>query len=213
MSSEMRPGSAQPSNPQSQGELRTRIAERGPEVLKFVKEKPIVGWKLTTSRFEDIPKAIRDHLGSVDSTTYSQAYLQENKGTIIALQMEDEKPDFYIIKKAAYEAHYEEVDLTQTLRKQGAVAAWLQAQPQLAAKLSAESGAIVGARKTVIVEMMKLSGLGFAIDRPVTIQSPWGTQTKPAGQDAYLAVDAASGEYYLINQARSGHPLSYVPAP
>lgn len=213
MSAEMQPATAQPSAPHSQKELQTRIAERGPAVLKFVKEKPIVGWKLTSSRFEDIPAEIRKHLGDVDDTKYSEAYLSENKDAIIALQMDGEKPDFYIIKKAAYETQYEEVDVTETLQKHATLAAWVRAQPQLAMKFSVESGAIVGVRKTAVVEMMKLSALGFATDKPMTIQSPWGTQTKPAGQDGYLAVDATSGEYYLVNQGSSGHPLNYVPAP
>ncbi len=213
MSAETPPALAQSPKPQSQIELQNRIVERAPHVLKFVKEKPIVGWKLTSDRIEDIPTAIRERLGDVDSTKYSRAYLAENKGTIIALQMDGEKPDFYIIKKAAYEAHYEEVDVTQTLQNHAALATWVKAQPQLAEKFTANSGAVVGARKTVVVEMMKLSDLGYSTDQLVTIQSPWGTQTKPAGQDGYLAVDATSGEYYLINQGSSGHPLNYVPAP
>ena len=213
MSAETPPASAQSPKPQSQTELQNRIAERAPHVLKFVKEKPIVGWKLTSDRFEDIPTAIRERLGDIDSTKYSRAYLAENKGTIIALQMDGDKPDFYIIKKAAYEAHYEEVDVTQTLQNNAALAAWVKAQPQLAEKFTASSGAVVGARKTVVVEMMKLSDLGFAIEKPLVIRSPWGEQSKPAGKEGYLAVDASSGEYYLVNQGGSGHPLSYVPAP
>lgn len=213
MSAEIQPASAQSSKSHSQLELRDRIAERAPAVLKFVKEKPIVGWRLNSDRLEDIPKAIRERLGDADDTNYSQAYLVENRGTIIALQMDGETPDFYIIKKAAYETQYEEVDLVEALSEHAALAAWVKMHPQLAAEFSAGSRAIVGARKTGVVDMMKVSDLGFEIQKPLVIQSPWGEQSKPAGQEGYLALDAASGKYYLVNQSNSGHPLSYVPAP
>ena len=170
-----------------------------------------MGWVLTGSRLEAIPDAIREHLGAVDSTKYSPAYLAENQGTIIALQMDGEKPDFYIIGKAVFETDYSTVDVATALEQNPELAAWIKTRPQMEKMLAAKDGALVGARKSVQVEMIKLSALGYGMDEAVTIQSPWGEQTKPAGQEAYLARDRASGEYYLVNQGEDGNPLSYAP--
>ncbi|MCP5084475.1 MAG: hypothetical protein GY948_22525 [Alphaproteobacteria bacterium] len=203
--------SAQTAQVQTQAELQTRIAAHKPATHRFVKDKPLVGWVLKSSRFEDIPQAIREHLGDVDKTKYTQDYLEENQGTIIALQMDDDKPDFYIIKKVAFDADYSEVEVAAALGRNPALIDWMKTEPELAKILKTGPDAIVGARKSVQVEMLKLSALGYALERPVTIQSPWGEQSKPAGEEAYLAPDRASGQYYLINQGDKGHPLSYVP--
>lgn len=204
--------SAQSAQVQTQAELQSRIAARKPAAQRFVKDKPLVGWVLKSDRFEDIPKAIREHLGDVDQTNYTQGYLKENQGTIIALQMDDDKPDFYIIKKVAFDADYSEVEAAVAFKRNPALVAWMQTEPELENMLKAGTDALVGARKSVRVEMFKLSALGYEVDKPVTIQSPWGKQSKPAGEEAYLALDRASGEYYLINQDDEGYPLSYVPA-
>ncbi|NNF77543.1 MAG: hypothetical protein HKN05_05895, partial [Rhizobiales bacterium] len=157
------------------------------------------------------PQAIREHLGDVDKTNYTQDYLEENQGTIIALQMNDDKPDFYIIKKVAFDADYSEVEVAEALAQNPALVAWMKTEPELAKVLKSGADAMVGAHKSVQVEMLKLSALGYALETPVTIQSPWGEQSKPPGEEAYLAKDRASGQYYLINQGDKGYPLSYAP--
>lgn len=203
--------SAQTAKVQTQTELQSRVAAHKPATWRFVKERPLVGWALKSSRIADIPQAIREHLGDVDKTKYTQAYLEENKGTIVALQMDGDKPDFYIIKKAAFDVDYSEVEVAVALRRNPALVAWLETEPELAKMLKAGADAIVGAHKSVQVEMLKLSALGYGLEATVTIQSPWGQQSKPAGEEAYLAQDRASGQYYLINQDDKGYPLSYVP--
>ena len=204
---------AQAADVQSQAELQSRVAKHKPAAQRFVKKKPVVGWLLTSDQIDDIPAAIRAKLGDVDKTKYDQAYLAENKGSIIALQMDGDKPDFYIIGKSTYETKYEPVEAAAALKQNPALAAWLAAQPELSDKVASAKDAIVGARKSKRVEMIRLSALGYKPAMPVTIQSPWGEQSKPAGQDAYLASDDSSGQYYLINQDESGNPLSYEPAP
>ncbi len=211
MSTDAQSASTQAAEVQTQTELQSRISAHKPAVQRFVKKKPLVGWVLQSSRLGDIPKAIREHLGDVDKTKYTQAYLEENKGTIIALQMDDDHPDFYIIKKAAFDADYAAVEVAVALRENPALRAWVETEPELATMLKAGTDAIVGAHKSVQVKMLKLSELGYALEAKITIQSPWGQQSKPAGEEAYLAQDRSSGQYYLVNQDDKGHPLSYVP--
>ncbi len=203
---------AQSAGVQTQAELQSRIAQHKPATQRFVKARPVVGWVLTGERIEDVPQSIRSALGDVDQTKYDRAYLAKNKGSIIALQMDGDTPDFYIIGKTTFETTYEPVAREDALKQNPALTDWLAAQPELSKKVAAEKDAIVGARKSKRVEMMKLSALGYKPAMPVTIQSPWGEQSKPAGQDAYLAHDGSSGQYYLINQDENGNPLSYEPA-
>lgn len=211
MNADVQSSSPQTATVQSQSELKSRIAERVPRFVDYVKEKPLVGWTLKRSDLDDVPEVVRTQLGAVDSTKYSPSFLADNRGTIIALQMDGSKPDFYIIRKAAFDTQYEEVELEQALQKNPALTAWVKAQPGLAEDFEAHKDMLQGAHKAMPVKMIKLSDLGYSIDQPVTIQSPWGGQTKPAGEDAYLALDVLSNDYYLVNQGDEGNPLSYVP--
>lgn len=211
MCADVQSSSAQIVEVQSQSELKRRVASRAPQVMEYVKEKPLVGWCLPTGKLEDVPEAIRAQLGGADNTTYSSSFLARNKGTIIALQMDAAKPDFYIINKAAYLAHYEKLGADEALRENPALVSWISAQPGLSAAFEAQKHMLQGARKADPVKMMKLSDLGYTVDQSVTIQSPWGEQTKPAGKEGFLAQDVTSAEYYLINQNDAGNPLNYVP--
>ena len=90
----VRPAIAQASEVQSQAELQSRIDANHPGKTGFVKDCPILGWSIKTNQFEDIPEAIRVHLGEVDQTKYTEEYLAENIGSIVALQMNGDEPDF-----------------------------------------------------------------------------------------------------------------------
>jgi len=49
--------------------------------------------------------------------------------------------------------------------------------------------------------MVRFSAFGFSKDNEVVIASPWNsTQTKEKGQDAFLVVNQAKNEYYLVQE-------------
>ena len=61
--------------------------------------------------------------------------------------------------------------------------------------------------------MISMAELGYDVAEKVTIESPWGKQDKPAGQDAYLVFDEGKDQYYMVNiDAETGYPIKYVPA-
>ncbi|MFH1505476.1 MAG: phosphotransferase, partial [archaeon] len=61
--------------PESQENLRSRITYHVPQEHGFVKDAPIMAYRITSDRFEDIPEEIRRHIGAVDRTKYTQEYL------------------------------------------------------------------------------------------------------------------------------------------
>lgn len=178
---------------------------------QFIKDLPIYAYEITSSKLSDIPTFIRSVLGAVDDTkkSYTEEYLEENIGSVIALQMKDDEPDFYIIDKKTFQDQYEQIDLKQVSLK----------NPKLDSKLRATAvstlldGGDVNVKallKTVPVEMVQMSQIGYAIDKPAIIESPWGEQTKPAGKDAFLAYNFEKKQYYMINVDERGLPIGYV---
>lgn len=55
--------------------------------------------------------------------------------------------------------------------------------------------------------------VGYPIHEEVVIEAPWGDQTKPAGQDAFLAFDSGKNQFYMINVDSQGLPIGYIKAP
>lgn len=72
---------------QSQAELTARVEKSAPTLELYIKDRPILGWKITGDKLADLPEAIRGPLGSVDSTSYDDAYIAKNVGSVDALQM------------------------------------------------------------------------------------------------------------------------------
>jgi hypothetical protein len=202
---------SRPEGTQPKDFVTATVAASQAPVYNFVKDLPILGYRITSSRFSDLPPQIREVLGAVDATQYTEEYLGKNIGSMIALQMNGDNPDFYVIGKETYDAKYKQVNLVQVFEKNSKLVGKLSSTP--AGKLI-KTGDInlVGALKTVPVEMVKMSELGYPIHEAVTIESPWGEQTKPAGQDAFLTFDAGKNQYYMINADSQGLPLSYIPA-
>ncbi len=198
---------AQASRVVQQKSIVRRVAAANPQVATFVKDQPTLAYKIISNKFEDIPAGIREHLGSIDSTKYTREYLEKNRGSVIALQMKDGQPDFYIISKDAYNAKYTSVDIADVAKKN---AKYFNSLNVVVPGIANNSG-VVAVRKKVSTNMIKMSDIGYKIDEPVTIKSTWGEQTKPAGQDAYLAWDGSKNQYYMINTGTDGNPLSYVP--
>ena len=196
---------------QTQEMMRQRISEGTPR-HGFIKDAPILGWQITSISFDDIPYIIRRHLGEVDRTKYTEEYLATNMGSILALQMNGDKPDFYIIGKDTFDKKYKVVPAGEVAVKNKKVFTKLQGVEGMAELISSGNEHLVGALKTIPVQMVRMSEIGYPVESEVTIQSPWGEQTKPAGQDAYLVFDDSQNQYYMVNTDKGGNPLSYVPA-
>lgn len=195
--------------PQTTPQIGRRSDRIKPHVYRFVKDQPILGFQITSNRIEDLPTEIREALGATDQTTYTPEYLQENIGSIIALQMNGDKKDFHVVGKATFESKYKVVDLNEVLSKNSKLVAKLE-QAGMGPLLNSKIPQLVGALKVAPVEMYRMSHLGYPRNKSVTIESPWGEQTKPAGQDAFLTWDQSQNMYYMINTDPSGLPIGYV---
>lgn len=206
------PAKTQKNGVQSQAELNNRIKKTNPVKYGFVKDLPILGWSITSNRFEDLPEAIRVYLGDVDQTKYTKEYLGKNVGSVVALQMSKTGPDFYIIGKQVFDSKYEIVDVANVINKNSKLIKRLKNAPIILKMLENRNPALVGALKIAPVEMIKLSEIGYAISEQVVIQSPWGEQTKTAGQEGFLVFDESQNQYYMVNQDEDGNPINYVPS-
>ncbi|MES0879759.1 hypothetical protein [Roseibium sp. SCP14] len=195
---------------QNQETLAARVSEHSPAKEPYIKDRPILGWTLSGDSLQDIPGPIRDVLGSTDATKYDDAYVAANKGSIVALQMRKDGPDFYIIGKETFDGKYTVVALEEVAAKNSRLMERLI--PEVKAMYDAKTEGLVGALKTVPVEMIRTSAIGYSNDAPLTIQAPWGEQTKPEGQDAFLVWDTGENQYYMVNQDETGLPISYIPA-
>lgn len=196
---------------QTQAMIAERVTQNKPEAEAYIKDRPILGWELTSDQFDDIPDVIRENLGSVDATGYDQAYLAENTGSIIALQFQKDGPDFYIIGKGTFDEKYELVSLEDVATKNTRLIERLELAPAVKTMFDEQAPGLVGALKTTPVEMLRVSDLGYATGEALTIQAPWGEQTKPADADAFLVWDDGENQYYMVNADADGLPSSYVP--
>jgi hypothetical protein len=187
-----------------------------PRKKSFIKDTPVLGYRIETDDFNDFPEEIRKHIGAEDQTKYTPEYLRKNKGSVIALQMNKDKPDFYLIGKDTYlgneqqAAKYKNVPLDEVTWRNSAYFEKLKGQ--IPGTIESSDSKLVGILKTTPTEMVKMSDLGFPIGVESKIESPWGdTQTKPAGKDAYLVFDEGKQKYYMVNTGEDGLPLSYIP--
>ncbi|WP_170419166.1 hypothetical protein [Ruegeria atlantica] len=206
------PTFAQADDIQTQAMIAERVSQHNPTAEAYIKDRPILGWQLTSDDFDAIPETIRENLGSVDGTSYDQAYLTENTGSIIALQFRKDGPDFYIIGKSTFDEAYELVPLDDVAAKNARLIERLEMAPAVKAMFEDKTPGMVGALKTTPVEMLRVSHLGYATNEALTIQAPWGEQTKPEGADAFLVWDSGENQYYMVNSDDNGLPSSYVPA-
>lgn len=197
---------------QSQEELKKRVEMENPSRCSYVKDQPILGWRLDADSVDDLPPVIRDNLGAADASDYTPSYVRRNRGSVVALQMTEDGPDFYIIGKSTYDERYREVPLAEVEAKNTRLMEQLSKLPELEMMFRRRDPNLVGALKAEPVDMIEMSDIGYDTGEEVTIASPWGTQTKPAGRDAFLVHDASKDEYYMINADRDGRPISYVPA-
>ena len=196
----------------TQEALKAAVAAHAPAKTAFIKDQPILAWTLSSDRVEDLPEAIRDALGDVDQTGYAPEYLARNIGSVIALQMEDDGPDFYVIGKSTFESDYATVPVEEVAEKNARLVERLDMLPEVKALFEARDPSMTAVRKTTEVEMIRMSDIGLSTDREITIASLWGEQSKPAGQDGFLVHTEERDQYYLVNEGDDGLPLSYVPS-
>lgn len=197
---------------QSQADLAARVRSVDPARTTFVKDRPILGWRLDGRPVADLPSVIRNNLGAFDATDYDSAYVRRNAGSIIALQVTEDGPDFYIVGKSTYDASYRQVPLADVAAKTPGLVDRLAMLPDLLDLFHRQHPNLVGARKVAPVPMIRMSDIGYGVDRAVTIASAWGPQTKPAGQDAFLVQDGSRNRFHMVNAGSDGLPSGYVPA-
>ena len=197
---------------QSQADLKGRMDAAKPATHGFVKDAPILGYRITNNRFDEPPEVLRQHLGATDQTQYTPEYLGQNIGSIIALQMNGAKPDFYVIGKGTFDQKYRSVPASEVGAKNAKLMKGLMGVEGIDTLVKSGDPNVVGALKTVPVEMVRMSEIGYSVEQEVKIQSPWGEQTKPAGKDAFLVWDAGQNQYYMVNTDNTGLPISYVSA-
>lgn len=195
---------------QTQDQLVSLIKKHSPETLKYVKDRPVVGYVLTVASFDRLPQVIQKYLGGTDSTKYTNEYIKANRASIVALQMNGDKPDFYIIDRNVFVQKYKSVPVAEVAVKNAKLWKALGAHPEVSTLLSDKK--LTGALKVEPTAMIRMSALGYAVKTEVTIQSPWGGQTKPAGQEAFLVFDDTQNQYYMVNIDAKGLPIGYLPA-
>lgn len=196
--------------PLAQPVLKANVDAAKPNLHRFVKDVPILGYRITSDRFADLPEIIQKHLGAVDRTKYTPEYLRQNIGSVIALQMNGAVPDFYVIGKETYTTKYKAVPPAEVGAKNAKLLKGLASVEGVSSLLNAGDPNVVGVLKTVPVEMVRMSEVNYPVEKSITIESPWGAQTKPAGQDGYLVFDGSKGQYYMVNVDAAGLPINYT---
>src|SRR5258708_2930949 len=194
---------------QTQANLKGKIDSQSPKTHPFVKDAPILGYRITSDKFEDLPGPIQKQLGLVDQTAYQPDYLKDKVGSIVVLQMNGAKPDFYPIGPDSFQK-YRVVSVSDVDSKNPKLMKSIKGVEGIDALINSNDPNLIGALKTVPVQMVRMSEIGYPVAQDVTIQAPWGEQTKPAGKDAYLVWDAGQNQYYMVNTDDNGLPISYV---
>ena len=193
-----------------QQEIAERIREKNPTRHTFVKPKPMIGYRITSDRPEDIPRVIWDRMGETDKAKYTQEYLSKHIGDVVALQLKTNgSPDFYVA--GGFSKKYREISLEEVKSADATLLPSLFEIEGLE-DIITDGSNIVGASRMYPTEMIKMSDLGYSIDEEVTIYrtkaEQW--QTKLAGRDAYLAFNSEHGEYYMVNiDEQTGMPIGY----
>lgn len=197
---------------QTQIQLARLVKKHSPAICKFVKDKPIAGYEIRATTFAKFHPIVQKYLGKTDTTAYTDAYIKANRGSIVALQMNGEEPDFYIIGMDTWKSKYQPVPFKNVVTKNPKLWKALNGHAEVKKLFKDKTARIIGALKTTVVEMFRMSEMGYSVSSEVLIQSPWGGQTKPAGQDGYLVFDGSKNQYYMVNVDEKGLPISYIPA-
>lgn len=174
--------------------------------LQFQKDAVVAGYPIPPRArgLADLPPQLRELLGKVDKTKYTDAYIRQRRGDHVMVQFKkDGTPDLYMSRgsRTTY-------DLVEEAGPAG------DAARRRAAEIGIDPGSLQMLRKRELTEMRPASELGMPLHRERTIAAPWGgTQTKPAGADAYVVKNG--DEFYLVQRdPATGLPIGYrTPAP
>lgn len=198
---------------QTQNDMRSRVASANPKQYRFIKDAPVLAFRLSGS-VTDIPATIANKLGVVDQTGYTQEFLDlVANGGAIMLQMNGDTPDFYPVKREVFEQNYKIVSVADVRTKNSKLMGQISGVEGMKDITEAGNANLVGALRTRPTNMIKMSEVGYPVEAEVQIEAPWGgTQTKPAGQDAYLVLEADKNQYYMVNTDANANPISYVPS-
>lgn len=185
-------------------------AKKAP-LLSFVKDVPSLAYRITSKSWKDIPIEIRQRLGWMDQTKYPENFLEDKVGSVIMLQMNGDQPDFYILAKEVFDQKYRVVERGAVVAKNSKYLT--RVTPHLGLGTATTDAKLIAVQNMSTTPMTRMSDLGYPVDQEVTIESAWGAQTKPAGQDAFIVHDTTNGKYYMVNvDTSTGLPASYVPA-
>jgi hypothetical protein len=179
-------------------------------VYQMVKDQPILAYRITGTRFADLPEWVRRHMGEIDTAKYPPEAQAAYQHSVISLQLKDGKPDFYPQELSHVTEKYVEVGRAEVEQKNPKLLKALLAT-EAAPYLQSNDPNIIALLKTEVVPMVRMSQVGFDKNKEVTIQPPWeGTQTKPAGADAFLYYEAPKDAYYMINTDARGLGAGYI---
>lgn len=201
---------------EEQAAIAGRVAAAAPARQLFVKDAPIYGYRIgpEARSFDDLPEPIRRHLGGVDDVPRAEyeAFFQRNQGNVIVLQMDGARPDFYIVPRDTFASRYADVPLEQVATRNARLNERLQGVEGMSGLLGRDPN-LIGGLRTTPTEMVRMSDSGYPVGQPVTIRTHFGTQTKPAGQDAFLVRETGDfgSRYYMVNVGEDGLPSGYMP--
>ena len=189
---------------QSPQMINDLMAHHKPQKSKFTK-KPVMGYRITSPRIEDIPEAIRQNLNAAGRRKYIENYLRDNIGSVILLQMQDDNPDFFVLPKTSLE-NYKEVSLKQVQAGNSDLISHLTRLNVM------QISGLVGMASTEVVEMVQMSDIGYSIEDEVIIKNPFGDQTKPKGKNAFLRWTTSLDQYTMVNSENGRDPINWIHA-
>lgn len=223
----------------SQSDMIARGLRFNPRMSAWIKPEAGLAYRIPRD-ISTIPDVIRNNIGSLDNINKwipnpadqfrsIDEYFAKNAGSVINLQYTNGAADFYVIGAETKRTTYIEVPSAEGLANQKLVGK-LSSVPGMASLLSSDPN-VIGVKKVTTVFFVRVSELGIAIDKEATFEAPghWGagqTQTKPAGEDAYVNFEILKqgGQKivapYIVNtepvRLYNGNivnrPAAYVPA-
>lgn len=207
----------------SQPLLAKLIEARKPKPLRFVKDEPVFGLKITDNKLQDIPEAVQRYLGIVDAQKYAEEKLQV--GGVVTIQMKDAKtPDFYPQAANNFQTRYVEVPLEEVAQKNPKLLARLKTIPGITELLASDNVQLIGMLKTAPVTMYPIANvLGTQPSKAtITVEVPlWGDDsTQTALPGAYLVREDFDPDqywqyqkfhHYVVNpDETTGLPIAYI---
>ena len=231
------------SQAQQDMEIQEAVVQRGvginPETSEWIKPEPSVAYRIP-NELSQVPTFIRNNLGSLDSINrYIEnprdhfisvdQYLSRNAGSVVNLQFNNGKVDFYVIGGDTFRSKYAVVPKMEGMKNKKLVGKLAGAINGFDRFLISDPN-VIGVQKVVPVPLVRASSLGYDRAKEYVFQAPahWGdgqVQVKPAGQDCFFAfeiIETKEGKIvapYIIaeehvrlnNGTIESRPVDYVP--